>query len=303
VDDQTEHLLTEGVRPDRSDLDLLSPTSLVALAIQELEPIGVALAEAAHAMAHAIERIEPRFSRGGRLIYVGAGTAGRLGVLDASECVPTFGVEPGRVVGIIAGGPQALWQAVEDAEDDPAAGVADIDAARVEPDDCVVGISASGRTPYVVGALQRARARGALVVSITNSPAGPVARCADVAVEILVGAELVAGSTRLKAGTAQKIALNALSTAILVRAGHAYGNLMVGLQPANEKLRHRAVRIVASIGGVTAEVAEKSLSDAGGEVKTAIVALRRGVDMVLARRLLDETSGRLRPVIDHPNGG
>lgn len=199
-------------------------------------------------IARAIAAIEPRFQSGGRLIYVGAGTSGRLGVLDAAECPPTFGIAPRRVVGVIAGGAAALRRSVEGAEDDPAGGARDLARLRLKPLDSVVGIAASGRTPYTVGALAYARKQGCLTVALTNAPGSRLAQAAEMAIELRTGPEVIAGSTRLKAGSAQKMALNLLSTGLMVRCGRTDGNLMAYLQPTNHKLRERARRIRRTAG-------------------------------------------------------
>jgi N-acetylmuramic acid 6-phosphate etherase len=234
---------------------------------------------------------------GGRLFYIGAGTSGRLGVLDASECPPTYNVPPDLVQGIMAGGDAALRYAVEDVEDDPAGGEADLRERRLSARDAVVGIAASGRTPYVLGALDYANRLGALTVGLTCSPDSPLARHAGIAIAPLVGAEIVTGSTRMKAGTATKLVLNMLSTGVMVRLGHVYGNLMVNVQPTNAKLADRACRIVALATGLDREQAEELLRQAG-EVKTAIVMQKLRISREEAESRLAARRGHLRRTLE-----
>ncbi|HHB91079.1 MAG TPA: N-acetylmuramic acid 6-phosphate etherase [Anaerolineae bacterium] len=248
-------------------------------------------------IATAIDAIAARMKQGGRLIYVGAGTSGRLGVLDASECPPTFNTAPGQVVGIIAGGPKALTEAVEEAEDDPNAGAQDIQALDVGPLDSVVGIAASGRTPYVVGALTEARRRGALTLALICNLPAPLAQIAEHVIAPLVGPEVIAGSTRLKAGTVQKLALNMLSTGVMVQLGKTYGNLMVDLRQQNVKLQRRARRIVAQACQITEEEAAQVLAQSRGDVKVAIVSYLLGIDPEAARRRLQQAEGYVRKAL------
>lgn len=294
---QLSGLVTEGRRPDLADLDLRSTSELVTLMNAEDAAVPEAVERALPQIVAAIDAVAARMARAGRLIYVGAGTAGRLGLLDASECPPTFGVAPGTVVGLIAGGHAAVTGSVEGAEDDEDAAVADLDRLAVGERDAVVAVAASGRTPYAVAAARRARRLGALTVGVTCCPDSPLAGAVDHAIEVVVGAELLSGSTRLKAGTAQKLVLNMISTVAMVRLGHAYGNLMVDLRATNEKLRARAVGIVAQAAGVPADVAASALDAAAGEVQPAIVHLVLGVDVVQARRLLAAHDGRLRAAL------
>ncbi|MBA8795673.1 N-acetylmuramic acid 6-phosphate etherase [Friedmanniella endophytica] len=256
-------------------------------------------------ISRAIEAAEPRFCAGGRLIYVGSGTSGRLGVLDASECPPTFHTDPSRVVGIIAGGPTALTTAVEGAEDDAEQGALDLAALRPGRADTVVGLAASGRTPYVIGALEEARRSGALTVGISANVDTAVSAAADHAIEIDTGPEVLAGSTRLKAGTAQKQVLNMISTALMVRAGRTYGNLMVSMNPSNTKLRRRAVELVAKIAEVDPVVAVGALEQSGYDIKVASVMLIQHETAAAARNRLARADGRLavaigRPSSEHP---
>jgi N-acetylmuramic acid 6-phosphate etherase len=284
-----EALATEAVRPDLDDLDARPIGQVVALLVAAEGETHGAVTAAVPRIAAAAEAIAARLERGGRLIYAGAGTPGRLGVLDAAECGPTFDTD--LVRGVIAGGPAALTAAIEDAEDafDPA-DLADLTAA-----DALVGITASGRTPYVLGALEHARAAGALTVAIVNNPGSEV--CADVVIELLTGPEVLAGSTRLTAGTAQKVVLNALSTSVMIALGKAYGPRMVDVRATSAKLRRRAVRIVCDAAGVDEETATAALAAARGHAKTAIVALLAGVDAAEATVRLDRARGRLRDAL------
>jgi N-acetylmuramic acid 6-phosphate etherase len=290
-------MLTEQQNPKTAQID--QATTLDALTVMSDEDATVAhtVRAALPAIAQAVDAISARLARGARLIYVGAGTSGRLGVLDAVECVPTFGVPPGVVIGLIAGGSPALTAPVEGAEDDSAAGAADLRAIDLAADDAVVGIAASGRTPYVLGALEYANGLGALTVGVSCNVPAPLLDAAQIAIPLPVGPEVITGSTRLKAGTAQKLTLNMLSTVTMVRLGKVYGNLMVDVQTTNAKLVDRARRIIAQVGGTTPEAAAELLETSGREVKTAIVMARRGVDADEARRLLALADGRLRGVI------
>jgi N-acetylmuramic acid 6-phosphate etherase len=282
-------LATEAVRPDLDDLDARPIGEVVALLVAAEGEAHAAVNAAVPRIAAAAEAIAARLQRGGRLIYAGAGTPGRLGVLDAAECGPTFGTD--LVRGVIAGGPAALTAAIEGAEDafDPA-DLADLTAA-----DALVGITASGRTPYVLGALEHARAAGALTVAIVNNPGSDAS--ADLVIELLTGPEVLAGSTRLTAGTAQKVVLNALSTSVMIALGKAYGPRMVDLRLTNAKVRRRAVRIVRDAAGVDEKTAAAALSAAGGHAKTAIVALLAGVDAAEAAVRLDRARGHVRDAL------
>lgn len=291
-------MLTEQQNPNTGNIDQQS--TLDALRVMNAEDATVALTvkAALPEIARAVDAIAERMSRGGRLIYVGAGTSGRLGVLDAVECVPTFGVPPGLVIGLIAGGEKALTSPVEGAEDSREGGRADLLALNVTAEDSVVGIAASGRTPYVIAALETADDIGALTVGVSCNVPAPVLDAAQIKIGLPVGPEVITGSTRLKAGTAQKLTLNMLSTATMVRLGKVYGNLMVDVQTTNAKLVDRARRIVAQIADVSQDEAAELLAQSDNEVKTAIVMARRKVDATTARQLLSATNGRLRSVID-----
>lgn len=282
-------LTTEGTRPGLDDLDARPIGEVVALLVAAEGEAHAAVAAAIPQITAAAEAIAARLERGGRLIYAGAGTPGRLGVLDAAECGPTFGTD--RVRGVIAGGLAALTEAIEGAEDafDPT------DLADLTAVDALVAISASGRTPYVLAALEHARAMGALTVAIVNNAGGEAA--ADVVIELLTGPEVLAGSTRLTAGTAQKVVLNALSTSVMIALGKAYGPWMVDVRATNAKLRRRAVRIVRDAAGVDEAAATTALAAAGGQAKTAIVALLAGVDAAEAALRLDRAHGRVRDAL------
>lgn len=292
-----EHLArldTEAVDASLGRLDLEPTASLVEKMNLGDQMVPLAVAETAADLVPAIEAITERLRGGGRLVYVGAGTSGRLGVLDASECPPTFGVDPSLVVGVMAGGDTAIREAVEGAEDDQEAGARDLRALDLTERDAVVGLSASGRTPYVAAALDHARSVGALTVAVACNKGSRIGAHADHAVEVVVGPEFIAGSTRLKAGTAQKLVLNMISTITMVRLGKTYGNVMVDLQPTNDKLRARAERTVMSITGVSAQAASAALVDAGGSIKAAVLAILADVTPASARARLAQTQGDLR---------
>jgi N-acetylmuramic acid 6-phosphate etherase len=289
--------LTEERNPATAELDRLPTLEMLRLMNNEDARVAAAVGRELPHIAAAVDAIAERLERGGRLIYVGAGTSGRLGVLDASECPPTFGIPPGQVQALIAGGDRAVREMVEGAEDAEEQGHADVALLAVMGCDAVVGIAASGATPYVLGALAEARARHALTVAITCSRGAPLENLADMAITPLVGPEVIAGSTRLKAGTAQKMVLNMLSTGAMVRLGKTYGNLMVDLQARNDKLRRRARRIVVEVTGLPEEQAAELLERANGEVKTAIVSHLAGVTPDEARIGLQAARGRVRDVL------
>ncbi|QFZ75680.1 N-acetylmuramic acid 6-phosphate etherase [Streptomyces fagopyri] len=294
---ELETLTTEAFRPELSEIDRLPTLEITKLMNAEDATVPAAVAERLPVIAAAIDDIAERMSRGGRLIYAGAGTAGRLGILDASECPPTFNTDPSEVVGLIAGGPGAMVTSVEGAEDSRELAAADLEALSLTPDDTVVGISASGRTPYAVGAVEHARAHGALTIGLSCNADSALAAAAEHGIEIVVGPELLTGSTRLKAGTAQKLVLNMFSTITMIRLGKTYGNLMVDVRASNEKLRARSRRIVALATGASDEEIEQALTATGGEVKNAILALLGGVDGPTAARLLEENDGHLRAAL------
>lgn len=296
--DDVDVLATEQSRPDLADLDTYDAGRLVDVLLEAEATVPAALAAAAPALARAVDLARTAITSGGRLLYVGAGTPGRLAAVDAAECPPTFGVSPEQVVALTAGGEGAATQAIEGAEDDRGAAAADLDARGLTDRDLVVGITASGRTPYVLAALEHARAAGAATVAVVNNPHSPVAAAADVAVEVLTGPEVLGGSTRLKAGTAQKIVLNVVSTGAMVGAGHAYGAWMVDVAASNEKLRRRARRIVREATGADDDAALAALEASGWRTKTALVAVLAGVGADEADRLLEEGAGRARVAVE-----
>ena len=293
-----EKLLTEQTNPASASIDTLSTESVLRIMNAEDRQVAEAVEREIPAIARAVDAIVAAFERGGRLFYLGAGTSGRLGVLDASECPPTFNVPPEMVQGIIAGGEAALSQATETTEDDPAIGARDLEVRGFTASDVLVGIAASGRTPYVLGAVAKARRLGAVTVGISCTPDSELARAVEIAITPLVGPEVVAGSTRMKAGTAQKLVLNMLSTGAFVRLGYVYGNLMVNVQPKNQKLRDRARRIVAQAAGVSVERAGEWLAEAGGSVRVAIVMAKGGVSREDAERRLAAAKGRVSKALN-----
>ncbi|UAJ81359.1 N-acetylmuramic acid 6-phosphate etherase [Leifsonia sp. ZF2019] len=290
-------LATEAVSESTRDLDIMSIEELVAAMNEANAEVPVAVARESASIVAAVEGVSERMKRGGRLIYAGAGTAGRMGVLDASEIPPTFGAAPELVVGLMAGGPEALHTAVENAEDDDEAGRAAVRAVTIGPLDAVVGISASGRTPFVLGAIDQARRAGAFTVGLSCNPDSPLGRDAEVGIEVVVGPEILTGSTRLKAGTAQKLVLNMISTISMVRLGKVYGNLMVDLRATNAKLRARSERTVMLATGTGPQQAAEALNATGGWIKAAILMSETTLDADAAVRLLAEHGGRLRDAL------
>lgn len=288
-----ENLLTEQSNPASAAIDTLPTEEVLRIINTEDRQVALAVEREIPAIARAMDAITAAFERGGHLFYIGAGTSGRLGVLDASECPPTFSVPPEMVQGIIAGGEAALSRATETTEDDPAIGARDLAAHGFTGRDVLVGIAASGRTPYVLGAIAEARQRGAVTVGISCTPDSALGHAVDIAITPLVGPEVVAGSTRMKSGTAQKLVLNMLSTGSFIRLGYVYGNLMVNVQPKNTKLVDRARRIVAEAAGVSYESAGGWLEAAGHSVRTAIVMARTGADRAAAERRLAAAGGRI----------
>jgi N-acetylmuramic acid 6-phosphate etherase len=291
--DRLARLGTEAVRPDLRDLDQRPTADLVRLALDEHHAVDAALEQAAPALVAAVDAVAERMRGGGRLVYLGAGTPGRLAALDAAECPPTYGVDPGLVVALVAGGPAGIVASTESSEDEGDAAVAALRQIGLTGQDAVVGVTASGRTPYVVEGLRAAREIGALTVSVANNEDAESSSVAEIAIEAPTGPELVAGSTRLKAGTAEKIVLNALSTLVMVRLGKTFGNLMVDAAPGNAKLRDRGRRIVEEATGSSYEAAAAALDEAGGSVKAAVVMLLADVSAdEAARRLADGRSVR-----------
>ncbi|WP_113702371.1 N-acetylmuramic acid 6-phosphate etherase [Nonomuraea lactucae] len=291
--DPLPELATEQSDPRYSQIDRLPTEQIARLMNQADAAVPAAVAVAIPAISAAIDAISTRMRAGGRLLYVGAGTSGRLAVLDASECPPTFGTDPGLVQGVIAGGPEALTRSVEGAEDDADGGAAALAGLEVGPLDSVVGVSASGRAPFVLGALVEAARRGALTVGLSCNDGAPLSAAAEHAIEVVVGAEVVAGSTRLKAGTAQKLVLNMISTISMVRLGRTYGNRMIEMSAMNSKLADRAIRMVSEITGADRETAAKAVDAADGQAKTAVVMIQHGLGAEEARALLESHGERL----------
>ncbi|MCW2475601.1 N-acetylmuramic acid 6-phosphate etherase [Candidatus Symbiopectobacterium sp. NZEC151] len=290
-------LVSETRNPATMELDSQTTLAMMTLFNQEDRKVPEAISLVLPEIARAVDMAAARMKAGGRLIYLGAGTSGRLGVLDASECPPTFGVPHGLVIGLIAGGPGALLKAVEGAEDDPSLGEADLVALSLTPQDTVVGLAASGRTPYVIGALKYARSQGCGTVAISCNPASPIAALAEVAISPVVGPEALTGSTRLKSGTAQKLVLNMLSTGVMVKLGKVYQNLMVDVKATNEKLVDRACRIVMEATGATRDEAQRALQETGYAAKPAILMILSGISAAEAEQRLAIHHGYLRDAL------
>lgn len=287
------HMISERRNPNSMNLDSLSPLELVTLINNEDKQVPLAIEKVLPQIAQAVEKIVRTFQQGGRLVYIGAGTSGRLGVLDASECPPTYGVKPEMVVGLIAGGERALRHPIEGAEDNAEQGKADLQQIDFSKKDILVGIAASGRTPYVIGALNYAKSLGAITISIASNPDSTMASIADIAIDTLVGAEVLTGSSRMKSGTAQKLVLNMLTTASMVLMGKCYQNLMVDVQASNEKLRARAIRIVMQATDCEKEVAERFLKAADNNAKLAVMMILTNLDKQPALALLQRHQGKL----------
>ncbi|MBH0159653.1 N-acetylmuramic acid 6-phosphate etherase [Fictibacillus sp. 26RED30] len=290
-------LATEKRNPDTLTIDELTTLEVIQK-IHEAD-LGVAsrITPVLKEISSVVEKVVTAFENEGRLIYIGAGTSGRLGVLDASECPPTYGTDPKLVVGIIAGGEYALQHAIEGAEDDAELGQSDLQSLNVTERDVVVAIAASGRTPYCLGAMKYAKTKGALTAALVCSVDSPMEKLADISIPVITGPEVVTGSTRMKAGTAQKLVLNMISTASMVRWGKVYSNLMVDVQPTNEKLRQRAKNIIIEASGATEKEAEMALQEQGGNTKAAIFQLVTGVAPHEAKLQLDEHNGKLKEAI------
>jgi len=288
-----QDLLTEQSNPASSQIDTLPTLDALAIINQEDQKVAGAVARELPRIADAVDRAMERMRAGGHLFYIGAGTSGRLGVLDAVECPPTFHVPPEMVQGIMAGGEPALAHATEASEDDPAMGERDLADRGFTRSDVLVGIAASGRTPYVLGAIAAANRLGALTVGISCTPDSPLASAAAIAITPIVGAEIIAGSTRMKAGTATKMTLNMISTAVMIRLGYVSGNLMVNVQPRNAKLRDRATRIIAASTALDYQRAGELLREAGDCVPVAIVMARLSLDRVAAEARLAGADGRI----------
>ena len=295
-------LLTEALNPDSSRIDTMSAAEIVALMNVEDAKVVAAVAAESAAIARAVELAAACFRAGGRLIYVGAGTSGRLGVLDASECPPTFNSPPGMVVGLIAGGSTALTRAVEGAEDDSERGALDLRDLNVSKLDLVVGIATSGRTPYVLGSVEEARRVGATTIGIACNRPSLLGNAVSLEIALLVGPEVLAGSTRLKAGTATKLVLNTITTGAMILIGKTFGNRMIDLQPTNHKLRLRTRRILREIAGISDEQAAVLLESTSGRLKPALVRALAGVDAVRAETLLHQHGGQVREAVRAETG-
>ncbi|WP_440873401.1 N-acetylmuramic acid 6-phosphate etherase [Vibrio diabolicus] len=291
------HLVSEGRNPETMDIDLLPSFDIVQRLNQQDKLVPIAVEKVLPEIAQAVDKITEAFKVGGRLFYIGAGTSGRLGVLDASECPPTFGTAPEMVVGIIAGGKEAMFRAKEGAEDDPALGEQDLKENALTQRDVVVGIAASGRTPYVIGGLEYANELGATTVALSCNPDSPIADIADIAISPVVGPEALTGSTRLKSGTAQKLVLNMLTTASMIRLGKSYQNLMVDVKATNAKLVARAARIVMQATDCTNQEAKTALKETDYDAKLAILMILTGLDKESATEQLKAKQGYLRKVV------
>ncbi len=288
-------MVTEGRNQASEAIDTLSTLDMLKVINNEDKKVALAVERVLPQIAEAVDKISAAFTLGGRLIYCGAGTSGRLGILDASECPPTYGTPSAMVVGLIAGGHQAILKAVENAEDNPIQGERDLRELYIDRRDVLVGIAASGRTPYVIGAMTYAKSVGATVVALSCNPDSPISRLADIAIEPVVGPEVVTGSSRMKAGTAQKLVLNMLTTGAMIRIGKVYGNLMVDVEATNAKLVQRQINIVMQACGCDSLVATQALQQCGGHCKTAIVMILANLSADRAKHLLDKNSGFIRP--------
>ncbi|WP_324039796.1 N-acetylmuramic acid 6-phosphate etherase [Aeromonas dhakensis] len=284
-------MITETRNPASVEIDQLPTLEMLRVINQEDQQVALAVSQLLPEITRAVDAIAAAFGKGGRLVYIGAGTSGRLGILDASECPPTYGVSAEQVVGLIAGGHKAILQAVENAEDDAELGAQDLKNIQFCANDVLVGIAASGRTPYVLGAMAHARAVGATVCSISCNPGSPLAQAADISMVAVVGPEIVTGSSRMKAGTAQKLILNMLSTGAMIRTGKVYGNLMVDVEATNAKLVERQKRIVMEATDCERAVAERALAQADNQCKTAIVMILAGLPADEARTRLQSSNG------------
>ena len=291
-------LVTEQRNLNSMHVDSLSALEIVQLMNQEDKQVPLAIEKCLPQIAQAVECIVAAFQQGGRLVYIGAGTSGRLGVLDASECPPTFGVSPEMVKGIIAGGERALRHPIEGAEDSKAQAVVDLQTIHFSSKDVLVGIAASGRTPYVIGALEYAKSLGSVTVSIASNPNSAMANIVDIAIDTVVGPEVLTGSSRLKSGTAQKLVLNMLTTASMILMGKCYQNLMVDVQASNEKLKARAIRIVMQATDCDKALAEETLKQADQNAKLAIMMILSGLDRAQAEALLEKHQGKLQLALE-----
>ncbi|UFJ41442.1 N-acetylmuramic acid 6-phosphate etherase [Brevibacillus humidisoli] len=299
--DKLFQLTTETRNAQTQNLDQLPTEQILKIMNEEDKKVAYAVEDVLPQVAKAVDLVSAALQKGGRLFYFGAGTSGRLGILDAAECPPTFGTNPQLVQGVIAGGTSALVEAIEGAEDLPELGREDVQKYGITDQDVVVGIAASGRTPYVIGALQEAKSRGAKTISLSCNPVAEVNEGVDVAINVVVGPEVVTGSTRLKAATAQKMVLNMISTVTMIHLGKVYGNLMVNVQATNQKLRERVKRIVMEVTGISYAEAEVLAEQAGGDARVAILMQKTGLDRAAAVELLTRFGGRIRDAIENQN--
>ncbi|WP_338201851.1 N-acetylmuramic acid 6-phosphate etherase [Lactobacillus rizhaonensis] len=292
-----KQLITEARNPASTHIDTMSTINMVKTINAEDQKVAQAVAEQNETIALAIDQAAEKFADGGRLIYIGAGTSGRLGVLDATELVPTYGIEPKRAVGLIAGGKEALFTAVEGAEDSMTLGINDLQKIKLTADDIVIGVAASGRTPYVVGGLKYARRSHALTIAIACVSKSVIGQNADIAIEAIVGPEVITGSTRMKAGTAQKMILNMISTGVMIKQGKVYQNVMIDVQPTNDKLIDRASRIISETAVISLKEAQTYLRLAGNNVAVAIVMAKTGKNKIEATQLLTKYNCNVSAVL------
>ncbi|AOM42030.1 N-acetylmuramic acid 6-phosphate etherase [Xenorhabdus hominickii] len=291
------NMVTEGRNASSTHIDTLSTIDMLRVINDEDKKVAIAVEKTLPQIADVVDKVAKTFLQGGRLIYSGAGTSGRLGILDASECPPTYGTKPEQVVGLIAGGHQAILKAVENAEDNWQLGIDDLKELNFNQRDILVGIAASGRTPYVLGTMEYGKSVGATVVCISCNPDSPMAQLANIAITPIVGPEVVTGSSRMKAGTAQKLVLNMITTGAMIRTGKVYGNLMVDVEATNAKLIERQKNIVMAATECSKEIADQALNACGGHCKTAIVMILSGVSAEEAKALLADHQGFIRPAI------
>ncbi|MGX7172835.1 N-acetylmuramic acid 6-phosphate etherase [Enterococcus ratti] len=295
---EMENLDTEQRNQNSLNIDRVSTKEMLRIINEEDKKVAEVVADKIDLISKAVDLAVKRYRQGGRLIYIGAGTSGRLGFLDAVELVPTYGVSPARTIGLIAGGSQALIKAVEGAEDSIELAVKDLRSVALTKQDVVIGLAASGRTPYVAGGLRYANDKGALTIAVSCSQNSQISQIAKIGIDVPVGAEVVTGSTRMKAGTAQKMTINMLSTGIMIQLGFVYQNLMINVQPTNHKLVDRGIRIIRDATGVSQQAAAKAMHQCGNEVNTAIVMLAKGVSVDTARNLIAANDGALAKIID-----
>lgn len=294
-------LITEGINENTANIDRINTYDMITMINEEDKKVAFAVEKAKEDIAKAVDVVSERLLIGGRLIYIGAGTSGRLGIIDASECPPTFGVDANLVQGVIAGGTTAIFKAVEGAEDSEELGKKDLMNLKIRKEDVVCGIAASGRTPYVIGGMKYGKEIGAAVISITMNPKSEMTKIADVGIFVVVGPEVIMGSTRMKAGTAQKMVLNMISTGTMIKLGKVYGNLMVDLKASNDKLVARAKRILMLATGINLEEAEKLLMETNYDIKLSIVISKTGFNKEVCKTLLQNNGGYVQKAIEEGN--